>query len=37
MIKELKKAKARLNGMEKGFEYYSMQAHQEFSEALIMH
>lgn len=36
-IKGLKKAKARLGSIEKGYEYYSMQAHQEFSEAMILH
>jgi translin len=37
MIADLKKAKERLSAMEKGFEYHSMQAHQEFSEALILY
>ena len=37
MIKQLKATKSRLNGIEKGFEYHSMQAHQEFSEALILY
>lgn len=36
-ISQLKKARSKLNGMEKGFEYYSMQAHQEFAEALILY
>lgn len=37
MIKELQKTKTKLNGIEKGFEYHSMQAHQEFAEALILY
>ncbi len=37
MLSDLKKAKAKLNKIEKGFEYHSMQAHQEFSEALILY
>ncbi len=36
-IMELKECKARLVRIEKGFEYYSMQAHQEFSEAMILY
>ncbi len=37
MINEMKKSKSRLNSIEKGFEYYSMQAHQEFTEAIIFY
>ncbi|MDE1768418.1 MAG: hypothetical protein KGH67_03285 [Candidatus Micrarchaeota archaeon] len=37
MITELKRSKARLDNIEKGFEYYSLQAHQEYSEALIFY
>ena len=37
MISQLKKQKAALSLVEKGFEYYALQAHQEYSEALILH
>ena len=37
MMSKLKSAKLMLEGSEKGFEYYSLQAHQEYSEALILH
>ncbi len=37
MLDELKDHKKRLLGVERGFEYYSLQAHQEYSEALILH
>lgn len=37
MLKELGLLKARLSDVEKGFEYYSLQAHQEYSEALILY
>lgn len=36
-INELKKRKSALSRSEKGFEYYALQAHQEYSEALILH
>lgn len=37
MLKELKSRKSGLSSVEKGFEYYSLQAHQEYSEALILY
>jgi len=37
MLKELKTLKSRLSSVEEGFEYYSLQAHQEYSEALILY
>ena len=37
MLKELKRQKASLSSVEKGFEYYALQAHQEYAEALILH
>lgn len=37
MMKNLKSAKSVLGRSEEGFEYYSLQAHQEYSEALILH
>ena len=37
MLKQLKKQKADLSSVERGFEYYALQAHQEYSEALILH
>jgi translin len=37
LIKELKAAKERLCSKEKGFEFYSMQAHQEYVEALVLY
>ena len=37
MIKDLMVLKVRLEASEKGFEYYTLQAHQEYSEALILH
>ncbi len=37
MISELKAIKSGLVASEKGFEYYTLQAHQEYSEALILH
>lgn len=37
MLKELARMKARLVKAEKGFEYYAMQAHQEFTEAMVLH
>ena len=36
-LKDLKALKDGLCKVEKGFEYYSLQAHQEYSEALILH
>ena len=37
MIRDLVALKSRLEASEKGFEYYTLQAHQEYSEALILH
>lgn len=37
MLKELKSRKSALSKVEAGFEYYSLQAHQEYSEALILY
>ncbi len=37
MVKELSALKSKLENAEKGFEYYTLQAHQEYSEALILH
>ena len=37
MLKGLSKLKAQLEKAEIGFEYYSLQAHQEYSEALILY
>jgi translin len=36
-IRRLKKLKSALSAVDSGFEYYSLQAHQEYSEALILH
>lgn len=37
MLSNLKKMKNALSKAEKGFEYYSMQAHQEYTEAMVLH
>jgi len=37
MIMELDSYKSKLSKQERGFEYYSLQAHQEYSEALILY
>lgn len=36
-LNELRKSVSKLNGIEKGFEYYSMQAHQEYVEAVALY
>ncbi len=37
MVAELSRLKAKLEKVEKGFEYYAVQAHQEYSEALVLY
>ena len=37
LLKDLKAAKKELSGVEQGFEYYSLQAHQEYTEAAVLH
>lgn len=37
MLLDLKKMKNALSDAQKGFEYYSLQAHQEYTEAMVLH